>query len=54
MQSPHILRHTRETLLLQAGVPPHEVSEYLGMPVKMVLEVYGHSHAEYQKRAAAA
>lgn len=40
--------------MLRAGVPPHEVGEYLGMTVKMVLEVYGHTHAEYQKRAAAA
>ncbi|GJE74967.1 tyrosine-type recombinase/integrase [Methylorubrum suomiense] len=54
MPSPHILRHTRATLMLRAGVPPHEVGEYLGMTVKMVLEVYGHTHAEYQKRAAAA
>lgn len=54
MPTPHILRHTRATLMLRAGVPPHEVGEYLGMTVKMVLEVYGHTHAEYQKRAAAA
>lgn len=40
--------------MLQAGVPPHEVGEYLGMSVKMVLETYGHTHSEYQKRAAAA
>jgi integrase len=52
--TPHILRHTRATLMLQAGVPPHEVGEYLGMTVKMVLETYGHTHSEYQKRAAAA
>lgn len=54
MPTPHILRHTRATLMLQANVPPHEVGEYLGMTTRMVLEVYGHSHAEYQKRAAAA
>ncbi|MFH6786601.1 tyrosine-type recombinase/integrase [Methylobacterium sp. MA0201] len=54
MPTPHILRHTRATLMLRAGVPPHEVGEYLGMTVKMVHDVYGHTHAEYQKRAAAA
>ncbi|MFJ7437778.1 integrase [Methylorubrum thiocyanatum] len=54
MPTPHILRHTRATLMLRAGVPPHEVGEYLGMTVKMVLETYGHTHSEYQKRAAAA
>lgn len=50
--TPHILRHTRATLLLRAGVSPHEVGEFLGMSVKMVLDVYGHVHSEYQKKAA--
>lgn len=50
--TPHILRHTRATLLLRAGVSPHEVGEFLGMSVKMVLDVYGHVHSEYQKTAA--
>lgn len=52
--TPHILRHTRATLMLRAGVPPHEVGEYLGMSLKMVLDRYGHHHTEYQQRAAAA
>lgn len=54
LPTPHVLRHTRATLMLRAGIPPHEVGEYLGMTVKMVLEVYGHHHVEYQQRAAAA
>ncbi|SFL00393.1 tyrosine-type recombinase/integrase [Methylorubrum salsuginis] len=54
MPSPHILRHTRATLLLQAGVSPREVGEFLGMSTKMVERVYGHHHVEYQARAAAA
>lgn len=54
MPTPHILRHTRATLMLRAGIAPHEVGEYLGMSVKMVLEVYGHHHSEYQQKAAAA
>lgn len=52
--SPHILRHTRATLMLRAGVPPVEVSEYLGMSLAMLLKVYGHTAAEYQRAAAAA
>lgn len=52
--TPHILRHTRATLMLQAGLSPREVGEYLGMSTKMVEEVYGHHHVEYQTRAAAA
>lgn len=54
LPTPHALRHTRATLMLRAGIPPHEVGEFLGMTVKMVLEVYGHHHVEYQQRAAAA
>ncbi|MBI1689555.1 integrase [Methylorubrum sp. DB1722] len=52
--SPHILRHTRATLMLRAGVPPVEVAEYLGMSLAMLLKVYGHTAAEYQRAAAAA
>lgn len=52
--TPHILRHTRATLMLRAGVPVVEVADYLGMTPAMVLKVYGHTASEYQKRAAAA
>ncbi|MDP3408055.1 tyrosine-type recombinase/integrase [Bosea sp. (in: a-proteobacteria)] len=52
--TPHILRHSRATLLLRAGVAPAEVAEFLGMSMKMLLETYGHHHVEYQKAAAAA
>lgn len=52
--SPHILRHTRATLMLRAGIPPVEVGEYLGMSLAMVLKVYGHTSSEYQRAAAAA
>lgn len=52
--TPHILRHTRATLMLRAGVPPVEVAEYLGMSLAMVLKRYGHTSSEYQKAAAAA
>jgi len=52
--TPHILRHTRATLMLRAGVPTQEVADYLGMTPAMVLKVYGHTASEYQKRAAAA
>jgi integrase len=52
--TPHVLRHTRATLMLRAGVPPVEVAEYLGMSLAMVLKVYGHTSSAYQKAAAAA
>ncbi|QJR17639.1 tyrosine-type recombinase/integrase [Pelagibacterium halotolerans] len=53
MPTPHILRHTRATLMLLAGVPTAEVAYYLGMTEAMVETTYGHCHVEYQKRAAA-
>lgn len=52
--TPHVLRHSRATLLLRAGVPPIEVAEFLSMSLTMLLETYGHHHTEYQKAAAAA
>ena len=52
--TPHILRHTRATLMLRAGIPPVEVAEYLSMSVAMVLKRYGHTSSEYQRAAAAA
>lgn len=52
--TPHILRHTRATHMLRAGIPPVEVGEYLSMSLAMVLKRYGHTSSEYQKAAAAA
>jgi integrase len=51
--TPHILRHTRATLLLRAGVSPHDAGRFLGMSTKMVEEVYGHHHPEHQRALAA-
>jgi len=50
--TPHILRHSRATLMLRAGVSTSEVSRFLGMSEKMVEERYGHTHVEYQRAAA--
>jgi integrase len=49
---PHILRHSRATHLLRAGVPLWEVSNALGMSVKVLAEVYGHHSPDWQKDAA--
>ena len=51
--TPHVLRHTCATLLLQAGQPIHVVSERLGhAKVSMTLEVYAHVLPDMQADAA--
>ena len=50
--TPHILRHTRATWMMQAGVDLWEASGALGMSVKTLETVYGHHHPDWQLRAA--
>lgn len=51
--SPHTLRHTRATWLMQAGVDLWQAAGSLGMSVRTMERVYGHHHPEFQKDAAA-
>lgn len=46
-RNPHIIRHTRATHLLQAGVPIYDVARLLGDTVATVERVYGHHSPEY-------
>lgn len=50
--SPHTLRHTAATWLMQAGCDPWEASGFLGMSVKTLIDVYGHHHPDHLKGAA--
>jgi integrase len=50
--TPHTLRHTRATWLMQAGIDPWEAAGHLGMSVHILQTVYGKHHPDYQKRAA--
>ena len=43
---PHLLRHTRATHLLQAGVPIYDVAKLLGDTLVTVDRVYGHHSSE--------
>jgi integrase len=52
--SPHTLRHTAATWLMQRGADPWQAAGYLGMSVKVLLDTYGHHHPDYMKEAAAA
>lgn len=49
---PHICRHTCCTWLLQSGVSISEAAGYVGMSEKMLEDVYGHHHPDFQRNAA--
>lgn len=49
--TPHTLRHTRATHLLQAGVDPWAVAGLLGDSLATVLANYGHHCPDYLSRA---
>jgi integrase len=40
--TPHVLRHTAATWLMQAGTDVWEAAGYLGMTVEMLSQRYGH------------
>lgn len=50
--TPHVLRHTAATWLMQAGEDPWKAAGLLGMTVKTLLGTYGHHHPEHQAGAA--
>lgn len=50
--TPHTLRHTRATWVMQRGIDLWEASGHLGMSVKTLTDVYGHHHPDWQKEAA--
>lgn len=49
--SPHVLRHSRATHLLQRGVPVKAVADLLGDEIMTVLRVYGHACPDYLEDA---
>ena len=52
--TPHTLRHTAATWLMQRGVPIWQAASYLGMSAVMVERTYGHHHPDYMRGAAQA
>lgn len=52
--TPHVLRHTCATWLMQAGVDKWEAAGFLGMSVEMLDRVYGHHHPAHLRKAAQA
>jgi len=52
--SPHTLRHTAATWLMQKGVDLASAASLLGMTVQTLERVYWHHHPDYQVQAAEA
>lgn len=52
--TPHTLRHTAATWLMQAGVDIWEASGFLGMTTQQLEGTYGHHHPHYMKGASKA
>ena len=52
--TPHTLRHTAATWLMQRGVPIWQAAGYLGMSAEMIERTYGHHHPDYMRAAAQA
>jgi integrase len=52
--SPHTLRHTTATWLMQQGVAIWEAAGFLGMTQETLEKVYGHHHPDYLRNAARA
>ena len=52
--TPHTLRHTAATWVMQRGVPILEAAGFLGTSPEVLQDTYGHHHPDYMKGAAAA
>jgi integrase len=50
--TPHTLRHTAATWLMQRSVPIWQAAGYLGMSSQILERVYGHHHPDYMRAAA--
>jgi len=52
--SPHGLRHTHATILINQGIPVKTIAKRLGNTVAVILKVYSHSFKEYELMAVSA
>jgi integrase len=50
--TPHTLRHTCATWLMQAGTDPWQAAGFLSMSMETLQHVYGHHHPDYQRKVA--
>jgi integrase len=47
--TPHVMRHTAATWLMQLGTDKWEAAEYLGMTAEQLERTYGHHHPDHLK-----
>ncbi len=52
--SPHTLKHTAATWLMQSGTDPFKISDFLATSVPTLLKHYGHHNPDHQNEVAAA
>ena len=50
--TPHTLRHTCATWIVQAGVDLWEASGFLSMSIETLTRTYAHHHPDWMKNAA--
>lgn len=50
--SPHTLKHTSISRLMQAGHDPWRVSDFTATSMDTILKVYGHHHPDHQSEIA--
>jgi integrase len=49
--TPHTLRHTATTWLMQAGADPWHVAGFVGMSLIILMQTYGHHHPDHLSSA---
>jgi hypothetical protein len=49
--TPHTLKHTAATWLMQAGTDPWQAAGFLSISVEILLRVYGHHHPDQREAA---
>ncbi len=52
--TPHTLKHTTATWLMQSGMDPFKISDFLATSVPTLLKHYGHHNPDHQTEVAAA
>ena len=50
--TPHTLRHTAATWLMQNGTEPWQAAGFLSMSVETLTRTYGHHHPDFMREAA--